>query len=148
MCWFGFAFNRKIAKEDITCKKVVNYDKAKDRYFPYYRTSECTYGIGYTYSSPWLHLKKIGRKKNTKGLYKICEGLHCYSYRKDFEYHKLDGIVTTVGGREVRFTPLNKIHPIYPVVIECTIPKGTIYYENFDGEILTERLRFNRVLDI
>lgn len=34
-----------------------------------------------------------------------------------------------------------------PVLVECTIPKGSIYYENKDGEIVSNKIIINKEID-
>jgi hypothetical protein len=36
----------------------------------------------------------------------------------------------------------------YPAVFECTIPKGTTYYENRAGEIVSEALTIDKVTEL
>ena len=144
MCWFGERKHKRVAKEDIRCKKVFyrQLGHIRNRYVsPVMKTM---YVKGETYESDIVITRGISR-------WKIDEGIHCYNMKKvDVERIKSES-----GERLVVKIPFatdnygNKHHlctyygndiGMEAVVLECIIPKGSVYYENLGGEIVTEKL--------
>ena len=131
MCWIGIA-NPIIAKEDIVCFKVVKkfYPGV---YVPYFRYTSTTMGykIGETYKSDVVISYGYDGGYNA-----INEGLHCYDSTAKVKYSE-DGIEIFLNGRECA-----KLYSYDndPAVLKCIIPKGTKYYKNKHGEIVTEKL--------
>ena len=144
MCWFGERKHKRVAKEDIRCKKVFYRQPGhiRNRYVsPVMKTM---YVQGQTYES------NIVLTCGT-GYWKIDEGIHCYSMDKV----KIERSIAQCGERLVAKIPFatdnygNKHHlctyygndiGMQAVVLECIIPKGSVYYENLGGEIVTEKL--------
>ena len=167
MCWVGFKEDRHISKGDVKVFKMVLkepqswaclHDENVVQYFsPFYWG---TYHIGETTRIEGI-IPKIEKRKNCFGddyeLYKITEGIHCYSMDCGFEEVSNDIRVYTTknppgwGGKDWSLT-LNYYHKedvkcknsCTLTILECTIPVGVVYWENSKGEIVAERLRIDR----
>ena len=149
MCWIGLTINKKIATKDIKCKKIIVYVKngRYSCYAPYYFTTDMIYEIGKGYSR-----NICAKPLNDFSTYtRITNGLHSYS-EECTAILRMDGgiIIKTKTTEKVVFT---KVHSecsssgyMEPVLVECTIPKGSTYYENKYGEIVSDRLKINKVL--
>jgi len=135
MCWRAFKAEKKVAQKDFNVYKVL-MRKGKDsllispfRHFPY-----C---LGKEYKTK-IHVKEaiFHYEKDT-----IDKGLHCYSE---------ECMVKNVYNSIAVGNPYGQTLECYsnelasPVVIKCTIPKGTAYYENGNGEIVTEKYILNK----
>ncbi len=134
MCWTGNS-NPIVAKDDIPCKKIVKvlYRPPRKIYVPFFmHAKSIEYVIGETYTSE-IRI----RYQWEDGFKEIDVGLHCYS--KDVKTQHLQ------TGIAVNFlnNPNGRYYSnIYnPVLMNCIIPKGTTYYENNNGEIVTEKLK-------
>lgn len=145
MCWFGERNDKGIAKEDIRCKKVFFKQPGhiRNRYVsPVMKTM---YVKGETYESDIVITRGISR-------WKIEEGIHCYNMKKvDVERSKSESrerLVAKVpftnniyyGAQYHQYVYYGNDIGMEVVLVECTIPKGAIYYENKSGEIVTEKL--------
>ena len=143
MCWFGERNDKRIAKEDIRCKKVFfkQLGHIRNRYVsPVMKTM---YVKGETYESDIVITRGISR-------WKIDEGIHCYNMKKV----EVERSMSESGERLIAKRPLStKVYGanyqcvhygndigMQVVLVECIIPKGAIYYENKSGEIVTEKL--------
>lgn len=150
MCWIGTKDNEiemQIAAEDIPIFKVV---ECKGCIFsPYYYSIGVTYILGEEY--------RTGMKIRTVEDYMVVEsGFHSYS-RQDCFYadigygisiylrnsrakeEKKDGDWCLINRFD--YTPYDEI-----VVLEGIIPKGSCYYKNDNGEIVSDRIVLNGVL--
>lgn len=136
MCWIGKAKDRKIATEDIKTKKIV--DLFEGRYYGYYQIW-FEYGLGKTYTA------KISPREwvndDTKRVIDV--GLHSYAW--DIEMKSLCGGDIQVRcprplGGQTTYTNRHGFGNGKIAVMECTIPKGTVYWENQVGEIVSEKL--------
>ena len=73
----------------------------------------------------------------------INKGIHCYSEKLKFKFEKdflnVDYHLSaySTDGREISCFPISEL-PI--CILSCTIPEGSEYYENEDGEVVTEKL--------
>jgi hypothetical protein len=171
MCWVGLKEDRHISKGDVKVFKMVLrepkswswlHKEYQIQYFsPFYWG---TYHIGETTRIEGI-IPKIEKRKNCFGddydLYKITEGIHCYSMDCGFEEVSRDIRVYTTknppgwGGKDWSLT-LNYYHKndtkrenvCEIAMLECTIPAGTVYWENSKGEIVAERLRIEREIPI
>jgi hypothetical protein len=140
MCWYGKA-TPKIAKDDIPCKKIVGkHETKRNVYVPFFRSpyTDMTYHIGKTYMakvgiSYYIDLSTVFRRNEDL----ITTGIHCYANDvKIFDSKPLGYKTVKIGRFNTLYTYKNN-----PVVLCCIIPKGTVYYENEYGEIVTEKLR-------
>lgn len=142
MCWLGDFEDKKIATEDIKTKKILDFFKGE--YYGYYQ-EWFNYKLGKEYVveiSPRKH--SIFDKKCV-----IDAGFHSYAW--DFEMTLLCGgdirVKSHVGG-ETTFTNHGGYGDHKIVVVECTIPKGTVYWENRVGEIVSEKLIIEDEIEI
>ena len=137
MCWTGKIEDRKIATEDIKTKKIV--DMFKGEYYGYYQ-EWFEYELGKVYST------SISPMKDGNDCV-ISVGFHSFAW--DIEMKKLYGGDIKVksnrplGGETIfinhgKYGFTDKTRKI--VVMECTIPKGTVYFEDEVGEIVSEKL--------
>ena len=135
MCWVGKVNDKKIATEDIKTRKIV--DKFKGSYYGYFQ-EWFEYELGKEYNT------KVTPRDGSKYGIVIEAGLHSYAW--DIEMKQLCGgdikvkSLRHLGGQTIyqnngKYGGNHKI-----AVIECTIPKGTAYWENQVGEIVSEKL--------
>jgi hypothetical protein len=135
MCWVGKVDDKKIATEDIKTRKIV--DKFKGNYYGYYQ-EWFEYELGNEYST------KVTPRDGSKYGIVIEAGFHSYAW--DIEMKQLCAgdikvrSLRHLGGQTVyqnngKYGGDHKI-----AVMECTIPKGTAYWENQVGEIVSEKL--------
>ena len=135
MCWVGKADDKKITTEDIKTRKIV--DKFKGSYYGYYQ-EWFEYEIGKEYNT------KVTPRDGSKYGIVIEAGFHSYAW--DIEMKQLCAgdikvrSLRHLGGQTVyqnngKYGGDHKI-----AVMECTIPKGTAYWENQVGEIVSEKL--------
>ena len=137
MCWVGQKTDKKIAQEDIRCKKVL-LGAPKEIYYAYFH-EYFEYEFGKLYKA---EIKpQIANYDDTNlGNWEVCninEGLHCYSW--NIKVERLCGgalSITDIRGREATYPP----RIFKPVLVECTIPKGAEYWENDSGVIVSNRL--------
>ena len=145
MCWHGILKNRKIATEDLKCYKIVIKFNYEPFFRPYFRCNDSPmiYEVGKTYYGKTCPTKDM----EDTDLITIHEGIHCYDlsvhifYRDKYEVNCLlpCGIFLKLGTFSSRTD-------CKAVLVECTIPKGTLYYINDKGEIVTEKLIINKVV--
>lgn len=135
MCWVGKVDDKKIATEDIKTRKIV--DKFKGNYYGYYQ-EWFEYELGKEYNT------KVTPRDGSKYGIVIEAGFHSYAW--DIEMKQLCAgdikvkSLRHLGGQTVyqnngKYGGDHKI-----AVMECTIPKGTAYWENQVGEIVSEKL--------
>ena len=140
MCWEGKVSDRKIATRDIKTKKIVEFINGS--YCAYFRRN-FRYELGKTYTAKIKPYKQ--EPSDTHCI--IDTGLHSYAW--DTKMTRItDGDIVVVCARECgirmgRFYFLRN----HILVMECTIPKGTVYYENEDGEIVSEKLIINKQIE-
>ena len=134
MCWTGLGTDRKLAKEDIKCWKVVLSLGVESFFRPpiRYTQSDMIYEVGNTYHS-LLSIEPRGRGFGLGKYIDINIGLHCYASHITFQ--KTTSGYQVSNGDFFISTPTKQIK-----LIECIIPKWTVYYENSKGEIVTEKL--------
>lgn len=142
MCWRGQKRNMKIAKKDIHVYKILRRfeNEGKARYKgPYmnffYEIGRCYYtSLGIT-TFPYSSTISID------------EGYHSFS--EDVYVKLLNCGLLTIYTKNSCGTLFSvSLGPGLltmgtPVLVECTIPKGATYYENSDGEIVSNRIIVN-----
>lgn len=137
MCWCGKLEDKKVATEDIKVKKVV--ERLKDGYYAYYQ-EWFEYKLGEVYETtvePRVH-------KFIEGVYLIDNGFHSYAWDMEMK-SQCGGDILVKSTRpncgQTIFNNFGKYDQSHKVVVmECTIPKGTAYWENATGEIVSEKL--------
>lgn len=162
MCWTGYKSSLKIADNDIKVYKAMYVTEPKDnsekpRYYAPLTVFE--YEIGKLY--------KINRLKTEPsynfGKVKIDAGYHSFSLDCKHRKHvygqgkfTYTAILNKYGGENFKF--INNKPILMPVaglkghynatvcaklklvLLECIIPKGARYYENEEGEIVSNKL--------
>ena len=151
MCWAGKVEHKHVAKENIEVRKMLL--KEREEFFDNpsfvspYQFMKYGIGVGYvTKINPCHAFPQFDQSRIT-----INEGLHCYSPSKcRFVKHKDSQGETRVINvylycnsknlaEQTKFCfPADRYH--YPVLMKAIIPKGTTYYENDSGEIVSEKL--------
>lgn len=125
MCWKSYRYSDKkcrIAETDIKTFKILSL--RKHTLYAYYQNYK--YTIGKINSVNSLELVEDT----------ISEGFHSYDINNDY-LSVLDGILI-LGintGLLDYYSYENNI-----VIVECTIPKGSIYYRNCCGEFVSNKL--------
>jgi len=153
MCWYGKRSDKKVAKTNIEVQKVLMMcDKDVDRFLSPYR-----YEV-YTANEEKKHAIVVRDDivdESKEEPIRIDIGLHSYSrkckmrkpipkalqtnylivYPKNYNYQsKLFGNTHTYSERIIY--SLRRM----PVMVKAIIPKGTTYYENSKGEIVSDKL--------
>ena len=133
-----------VAKEDIEVYKIGSPNKKKNRF-------NCLYMDTFFYikneDTPKINLELQEDNNIVKGptIYFIDEGYHCYD-----EYTKLRPLFTnSIKGHKYDFS-IRNCDTFYHKVCagKFIIPKGSKYYVNNFGEIVSEKLIFKEFLDI
>lgn len=160
MCWIGHTRDKKKAMHDIKVYKVLKVYRLDENVLMSPR-QQFQYTEGKTYTAKITPVP--GHRRF--GLIKVEYGLHCYSERCTFK-RLMDGSdpndprlkrYCSIHTNLLEYQPdfeMGAIHSYrkdlyyYPVVFECTIPKGTTYYENRAGEIVSEALTIDKVTEL
>ena len=147
MCWNGILKNRKIATEDLKCYKIVSKFNYEPFFRPYFRCNDSPmiYEVGKTYYSKICPTKAM----EDTGLITIHEGIHCYDLSVHickFHRDKYEVRYLLPYGEFLKIGAFSSRTYCKAVLMECTIPKGTLYYMNDKGEIVTEKLIINKVV--
>lgn len=117
---------------------------------PYFfnANNNINYKEGKTY---WLFRNPKIIKLKEEGVYLISMGFHSYNMNVDVEkvLDTLDGrhyytaVYTLYKGMMLSGYSLDGLR-----YMECTIPKGTTYYENEKGEIVSRKIRVEKIEEI
>lgn len=138
-----------VAKDDIKVFKIVKSSGYDCTSFSYYR--DYVYTVGYHYES------RLGAKKSwlRRRLKRVDNGIHSYSSEACYGIvwwyddlnlcnscrtprYKYSGC--TIAGRTGYIECYaSRVAPL--VRMDCVIPAGAHYYENFRGEMVSDRLR-------
>lgn len=159
MCWNGKVDDWHITK---TPKKVYKVLERKPKSWAWYDKD-----FVLKYRSPFMGFMYLKDKEYSKKIevyhkiplsdeIEIYRGIHAYSMencklvRQPYCIEMLT-VVDSSGNAIIRYNnttygPTNELEET--VVVECTIPEGTTYYENERGEIVTEKLIINREVKI
>ena len=139
MCWIGLPENKHIAQEDIKCKKIMLFDKENRNFRSPYMMERYELFEKYTQSFNPDELNPI----NGSNKLNINIGIHCFNNEVEFT-------IPSIGNNRIYFglSVFEKRGKYVPSIVECTIPKGTLYYENGNKEIVTERLIIDKILKV
>lgn len=155
MCWVGKVEHKHVAKENIEVRKMLLKEREElfdnPSFASPYQFMRYEIGIGYVTKINPCH--SVVFPQFDQSHITINEGLHCYSPSKckfvKHETPKGETNVITVylysdiknlaeQARNTICFPADRYR--YPVVMKAIIPKGTTYYENDSGEIVSEKL--------
>lgn len=141
MCWIGtketIVSMGETAKEDITVYKVmVLMDERLYSYIQGYQ-----YEIGKEYA---LKEKIRCYAYDGVGTYKITKGFHSYGSECN-AYLQYDCCVICSPRKETGHTYYETLQ-IYGnnngiAIVECVVPKGSIYFKNTGGELVSDRIQ-------
>lgn len=148
MCWQG-ENKPKVAQADIPVTKVGIKDR--DGVHPYFRENYTllVYEEGKTFES------NLETNNLSSNLLEIAKGLHGFNSDKihieNYQYayglgENFTLSYSTNPDNKVYFRNTSSKYKIL-VVLLCSIPEGTIYYENEKGEIVTPKLRVDSIVD-
>ena len=147
MCWSSKTLEKRIANEDIKVFKVGYERNAKlDSYYRWF-----LYDINRLYETA-IHPERF------EELYVITQGFHSYNRKKCSYFCKIkDNIIlhkikdiqinvrTKITGKIIDRYYGNIIDSIK--IFECTIPKGAEYFENEDGEIVSNQIIIKKIIE-
>ena len=139
----------RVAKEDIKVFKIVRSSGFDCSSFSYYR--------GYVYTVGICYESRLGAKKSwlRRRLKRVDNGIHSYSSESCHSIvwwyddlnrscsirtprYKYSGC--TIAGR-TGYIECYTSRRVPLVRMDCVIPAGARYYENFRGEMVSDRLR-------
>jgi hypothetical protein len=147
MCWWGDLSNKHKAEKDITVIKIL---KKKDNQL----YSPC-YNMLYNYNDLAVSEVHVEQKGDFCPIVIIDKGIHCYNPNCEFLIVQNEKMRT---GISVKHLEPERHVGVYcnadyiddndykHVAVKCTIPRGTIYWENYLGEIVTNRLIIGEVV--
>ena len=131
MCWIG-KNNRQSAKEDISVFKIVNYDL---RSFYYY----------FQYSKNATYRMNLRIPDKPMNRIRIDCGFHSYVENEVFVKYTYDNSVYRIYSSNMHLELDNFDNRDNVVKLNCIIPKGSVYYKNDNGEIVSDTLK---VIDV
>lgn len=155
MCWttkYAHYGKPKFAEQDTKVFKVCLKDVATNSINPYYHYVHMKYEVGKSYDLAGRHIapwEGFGRD-----VIYIEYGFHSYNSETCSYHHPTlclpqetdckskSFIVEHRDGTEKLY---DKPAGYVPVIVECSIPKNTIYYENERGEIVSEHLKIEKI---
>lgn len=146
MCWSGSNQSRKTAMKNIVCYKILKKDKKEDdKYFSYYYDFQYKFGELYENS---LYFYPMRHVRDNESIIMINDGFHSYDYISIFE--KIRAFTNTIGFAVFYKTINSGIyykHNYMLSLVECIIPKGSIYYENEYGLLVSDRIIVKKEID-
>ena len=154
MCWktkYAHYSKPKFAEQDTKVFKVCLKDVATNSINPYYHYKCIKYEIGKSYDlvgciTPFedflcnvTYIEYGFHSYNSE----TCNCHHptlCLPYETDIK-SKSFIVEHCDGTKKLYDKPVGYV----PVIVECSIPKDTIYYENERGEIVSEHLKIEKI---
>ena len=141
MCWSSKTLEKRIATKDIKTFKI-GFIK-NDRLYSYYKYF--LYDFNRLYETT-IHSELLGE------FYMINQGFHSYNPKKcsyfcNITYRHID-VQSKITGELIDRYYDNLIFIYDIIVFKCIIPKGTVYYENEHGEIVSEAIIIKQVKHI
>lgn len=150
MCWKTSensqdSLTKRTADEDLVVYKVLR-SKENGRLLSYFNEFEYAPGEWYSINKD-LVIYDEGNENRT-----ISEGFHSYDRKCNVEMRFFDGTIDIHGiNWGYRNTALNTRYDRYDgrsnddiVIAKCVIPIGSKYYENMDGEIVSDWIRLTK----
>lgn len=156
MCWYGKLSDKKVAKTNIEVQKVLMMsDKDVNRFLSPYRYEVYTANEEKKYT---IVVRDDIVDELKEYIIRIDIGLHSYSMKCKIEKTQRKQLSEDFPRSFLIVHPKNygvgglfaythtysdriiySVHRI-PVMVKAIIPKGTTYYENSKGEIVSEKL--------
>ena len=139
MCWETKTILKTIkhkAHKDIQAKKVLRIGHNGDLSSPFFKTMAWVPETQYTISEG-LNLINVFPKNVFNRAWCINEGFHCYSMNNKVGLSEIGSIVVKKGSNYVT-SMFNHFSDLK--VFEVIIPQGSTYYENADGEIVSDNM--------
>lgn len=139
MCWETKTILKPIkhkAQKDIQAKKVLRICHNGDLSSPFFEMMKWVPETQYTISEG-LNLINVFPKNVFNIVWRIDEGFHCYSMNNKVGLNKIGSIVVKKGSNYVT-SMFNDFSDLK--VFEVIIPQGSTYYENEDGEIVSDNM--------
>lgn len=134
MCWYSRKPVLKIADVDIKVYKVMKC--------VYHSLYSFYYLKHYELNKEYNLDKNIPLKYNSDGVGKIEEGFHSYIEYECVEKHKsMNQPIYKI--KINKFISYSTTVPHAICIAECTIPKGSYYYINLMGEVVSNRIIIN-----
>lgn len=136
MCWYGKMQDKHIAKENVRVFKVCRY--TDNIIAPYFRQSSNIQ----SYKEGNIYHDSFGMSPHGINGVTIARGLHSYAIDsiplKEYSTSSCDGF-------KVITSKMEYVGPWARIVL-CTIPKGSVYYLNEFGEIVSNCLRIDKLI--
>lgn len=139
MCWETKTILKTIkhkAHKDIHAKKVLRIGHNGDLSSPFFKTMAWVPETQYTISEG-LNLINVFPKNVFNRAWCINEGFHCYSMNNKVGLSEIGSIEVKKGSNYVT-SMFNDFSDLK--VFEVIIPQGSTYYENADGEIVSDNM--------
>lgn len=159
MCWstnFPELAAPKTAKKPIKVYKVCKKRPNSDIIISYYMNHE--YKVGETYRmAADFEVIDYDEVEPTRPYYEINAGFHSYSHEKTkvkMTYHyngddrKLIEVLFGDQNCTIDYFKVSHYDTIDIVRVECTIPEGSTYYENANGEIVSNAITIDSITTI
>ncbi len=122
MCWTSFKSPvRRIAEQDITCYKVIFV--AENKVISYYQE--------YEYEFEKLYTTEISNVAENGYVFIIIQGFHSYEHCPKINSEGIE----SENGTVYKFYNMDTID-----TVRCIIPKGSEYYINENGEIVSNAI--------
>ena len=127
MCWKGYSEQKKVAERDINVYKI---GRVQDNRFI------CEFQ--HFYYEKWISNKELVLRENLwMGSISINEGYHSYK-SVSIEFNSLSDTIKFIYRGYVRYPYRDGLYDLATFII----PKGSIYYENLDGEIVSSNILY------
>lgn len=127
MCWNGYSGQKKVAEKDIEVYKI---GRVQDNKFI------CEFRH-FSYEKGGPNEELVLRENRWMGSISINEGYHSYK-RVSIQFNSLSGTIKFIYRGYV-------VHPYRDDLYDLAtfiIPKGSIYYENIKGEIVSSNIMY------
>ena len=136
MCWVGKEVEC-IAEKDIVTFKLLNIHKKELR--SYYRS--------FLYKLNTLYETRLEKQISNNDTIEISEGFHSYDIKclVDKSYG-LYGVFSAKEGEKDWY--IESVSTPDVVFVKSIIPKGSIYFRNIDGEIVSNKIIIKELLKV
>lgn len=127
MCWNGRSEQKKVAEKDINVYKIGRVQD--NRFICEFRNF---------YYEKWIPNKELVLRENLwAGNISINEGYHSYK-SVSIEFNSLSDTIKFIYRGYVRYPYRDGLYDLATFII----PKGSVYYENLDGEIVSSNILY------